>query len=112
MLVGGSQAVEGEPGLMAMLPRFNAPARVLLRYNDAEGLRQDALTSVSPLCGFVVPSALDGSLEFFSATGLALGRAAPGLRARHSVGGRPGPARLSRPQAQREHREHVPRAVR
>ncbi len=77
VLVGGSQAVEGEPGLMAMLPRFNAPARVLLRYNDAEGLRQDALTSVSPLCGFVVPSALDGSLEFFSATGLALGRLRP-----------------------------------
>ena len=77
VLVGGSQAVDGEPGLMAMLPRFNAPARVMLRYNDAGGLHQDASTSVSPLCGFVVPSALDGSLEFFSGTGLALGRLRP-----------------------------------
>jgi len=77
VLVGGSQAVDGEPGLMVMLPRFNAPARVMLRYNDAGGLHQDASTSVSPLCGFVVPSALDGSLEFFSAAGLALGRLRP-----------------------------------
>jgi hypothetical protein len=77
VLVGSSQAVDGEPGMVAMLPRFNAPARVMLRYNDAGGLHQDASTSVSPLCGFVVPSALDGSLEFFSAAGLALGRLRP-----------------------------------
>ena len=75
--VGAAEAIDGQPGLIAMVPRFNAPARVMLRYADANGDQQDASTAISPLCGFVLPSALDGSLEFFGADGSALGRLRP-----------------------------------
>jgi hypothetical protein len=74
VLVGTSQAVEGAPGLVALVPRFNARARVLMRYTSADGSLRDADTAVSPLCGFVLPSPIDGSLEFFDANGTALGR--------------------------------------
>jgi hypothetical protein len=75
--VGAAEAIDGKPGLIAMLPRFNAPARVMLRYADSDGEQKDANTAISPVCGFVVPSALDGSLEFFGADGSALGRLRP-----------------------------------
>lgn len=75
--VGASEAIDGEPGLMALVPRFNAPARVMLRYSDASGAHADASTAISPLCGFVVPSLLDGSLEFFDDSGAGLGRLRP-----------------------------------
>jgi Protein of unknown function (DUF3892) len=75
--VGAAEAVDGAPGVMVLVPRFNAPARVMLRYTDAGGNRHDATTAISPLCGFVVPSPLDGSLEFFDADGNALGRLRP-----------------------------------
>ena len=75
--MGTAEAIDGQPGLIAMVPRFNAPARVMLRYADSDGEQKDASTAVSPLCGFVLPSALDGSLEFFGADGSALGRLRP-----------------------------------
>jgi hypothetical protein len=67
----------GNPGLVALKPRFTAPARVLLRYAAADGAERDADTGVSPLCGFVAPSPLDGTLEFFDAEGARLGRLRP-----------------------------------
>jgi hypothetical protein len=77
VIVGGSEVVPAEPGVIAMVPRFNLPAQVLLRYEKYDGSHQEADTSTSPLCGFVLPSPLDGSLEFFDANGLALGRLRP-----------------------------------
>jgi hypothetical protein len=75
--VGAGEAIPEHPGVVALVPRLNAKARVLLRYTDADGAAKDASTAVSPLCGFVLPSALDGSLEFFAADGTALGRIRP-----------------------------------
>jgi hypothetical protein len=74
LVVGAGEAVAGAPGLVALVPRFNAKARVLLRYSAADGSAKDADTAISPLCGFVLPSPIDGSLEFFDAGGKALGR--------------------------------------
>lgn len=74
VLVGASEAVAEHPGLIALVPRLNAKARVLLRFTDAAGSTTDASTAISPLCGFVLPSPIDGSLEFFDADGVALGR--------------------------------------
>lgn len=74
LVVGAGEVVDGEPGLVGLVPRFNARARVLLRYGAADGTAREADTATSPLCGFVLPSAIDGSLEFFDANGLALGR--------------------------------------
>jgi Protein of unknown function (DUF3892) len=75
--IGAAEVVDGQPGVMVMVPRFNAPARVMLRYTNAGGDRQDASTSISPVCGFIVPSPIDGSIEFFGADGAALGRLRP-----------------------------------
>jgi hypothetical protein len=74
VVVGVSEAVEGMPGLIALVPRLNVKARALMRYLAADGSNADADTAVSPLCGFVLPSPIDGSLEFFDASGIALGR--------------------------------------
>jgi hypothetical protein len=67
----------GNPDVVALKPRFTAPARVLLRYAAATGDQVDADAGVSPLCGFVVPSPLDGTLEFFDENGTRLGRLRP-----------------------------------
>jgi hypothetical protein len=75
--IGAAEAIDGDPGVMLLVPRFNAPARVMLRYVSADGSRRDADTAISPVCGFVLPSPIDGSLEFFGADGAALGRLRP-----------------------------------
>ena len=75
--IGAQETVDGAPGLMALVPRFNAPAQLLLRWVSAAGNHDDANTAISPLCGFFTPSPLDGSVEFFDAAGTALGRLRP-----------------------------------
>jgi hypothetical protein len=75
--IGSQELVDGAPGVMELVPRFNAPARVMLRWVSATGDHADASTAISPLCGFFVPSPLDGSVEFFDAAGNALGRLRP-----------------------------------
>jgi hypothetical protein len=74
---GLRMAVEGESDLFCLTPRFTARSRVLLRYAAATGARVDADPGVSPACGYLVPSPLDGTLEFFNADGVALGRLRP-----------------------------------
>jgi hypothetical protein len=74
VVVGVSEAVDGAPGRIAFVPRLNVKARALMRFIAADGSNRDADTAVSPLCGFVLPSPIDGSLEFFDASGIALGR--------------------------------------
>ena len=75
--------VSGVPGLVALTPRFAAPARVLLRFVDTIPGPQPppdlAQTdeSVRPVCGYLLPDHLDGALEVFDATGAALGQLLP-----------------------------------
>jgi hypothetical protein len=66
-----------QPGRLGLPPRFTAPARVLLRYTDATGVQVDADAGRSPVCGYLVPSPVDGTLEFFSADATGLGRLRP-----------------------------------
>jgi Protein of unknown function (DUF3892) len=74
---GDTLAVPGQPDLASLRPRFTAPARALFRFADASGAHVDAGGGVSPVCGYVVPSPLDGTLEFFDADGTGYGRLRP-----------------------------------
>jgi hypothetical protein len=72
--------VTGRPELLALPPRFTAPARLWLRWMDAGGgfeearLASDVASGVSPVCGYVMPDHLDRALEFFDAEGHAVGQ--------------------------------------
>ncbi|HTJ28908.1 MAG TPA: hypothetical protein VL346_00310, partial [Acidobacteriaceae bacterium] len=67
--------MDGKPNLQMLPPRFTSPSRLWLRFSDASGASNtdgtavQANTSVSPICGFVLPNHLDGALEFFDASG-------------------------------------------
>ncbi|GAA2710431.1 DUF3892 domain-containing protein [Micromonospora olivasterospora] len=74
---GATLKVPGQPDLAALRPRFTAPARALLRFADATGALRDASAGVSPVCGYLVPSPTDRTLEFFDAAGTAYGRLRP-----------------------------------
>jgi hypothetical protein len=75
--------VSTRPELLALPPRFTAPARVWLRYMDGDGspneacLATDVTPAVSPLCGFIMPQHLDRALEFFGVDGSNLGTLRP-----------------------------------
>jgi hypothetical protein len=75
--LGASLAVPGEPEMVALRPRFTAPAQALLRFADAGGQALEAGAGVSPVCGYVVASPLDGTLELFDADGAGYGRLRP-----------------------------------
>ncbi|MFG2099750.1 DUF3892 domain-containing protein [Micromonospora echinaurantiaca] len=74
---GATLAVPGHPDLAALRPRFTAPARVLLRFADATGALRDADAGISPVCGYLVPSLVDRTLEFFDDKGSGYGRLRP-----------------------------------
>ncbi len=67
--------IAGHPELLALPPRFTSPARILLRYMDAAGskneasLATDVAPGYSPVCGYLMPNHLDAALEFFGADG-------------------------------------------
>lgn len=71
---GEAIAVETAPSLLALPPRFTAPARLLLRFTDAGGGEQEAGSTTSPVCGYLQPNHLEGSLELFDASGAELGK--------------------------------------
>ncbi|HLL00121.1 MAG TPA: kelch repeat-containing protein [Myxococcaceae bacterium] len=77
LAIGAGLAVPTHAGLAALPPRFTAPARVLLRYAAATGELFDAGPGYSPVCGYVVPSPLDGTLGFFDPEGSPRGRLRP-----------------------------------
>lgn len=77
LIFGNSLTVRNQPDLAALRPRFTAPARALLRFVDGKGGQVEAGSGVSPVCGYVVPSLLDGTLEFFDADGNGLGQLRP-----------------------------------
>jgi hypothetical protein len=71
--------VSTRPELLALPPRFTAPARVRLRFTDSAGgpneagLATDVSPAISPVCGYLMPQHLDRALEFFGADGGNLG---------------------------------------
>jgi hypothetical protein len=75
LLLSETVSVPGSPGAAALAPRFTAPSRLWFRWVDAESGSPD--TPINPACGFVMPDHLDGSLEFFDATGAGLGMVRP-----------------------------------
>jgi hypothetical protein len=74
LVVGSSLAVAGQPDIAALRPRFTAPARAMFRFVDPSGGQVEAGPGLSPVCGYVLPSLLDGTLEFFDAEGNGLGQ--------------------------------------
>ena len=70
------------PDLVAAPPRFTAPGRVLLRFVDADPSApavalEETGEAVRPVCGYLLPDHLDGTLEFFDADGVAVGQVEP-----------------------------------
>ncbi len=74
--------VPDRPDLVAAPPRFTAPGRVLLRFVDADPSApavalEETGEDVRPVCGYLLPDHLDGTLEFFDADGAAVGQVEP-----------------------------------
>jgi hypothetical protein len=74
--------VPGRPDLIAAPPRFTAPGRLLLRFVDADPaapppVLEETGESARPVCGYVLPDHLDGTLEFFDRDGAAVGSVEP-----------------------------------
>ncbi|HEY4940106.1 MAG TPA: hypothetical protein VII56_01655 [Rhizomicrobium sp.] len=73
-----AQPSAAQPDAIGLPPRFTAPTRISFRYmsaasasTDPPGMEADHQTS--PVCAFVMPNHLDGSLEFFNANGSSAG---------------------------------------
>ena len=77
LLISLPLEVSGQPSLAGLPPRFSAPTRAWFRYISAtqDGVEADYQTS--PLCGFLMPNHLEGSLEFFNADGSGAGSLIP-----------------------------------
>jgi hypothetical protein len=77
LLRSSAVAVPDRADLVALQPRFTAPARLTLRWQDAAdgsgGADADG-NGANPVCGFLLPDHLDGALEFFDAAGESLGQ--------------------------------------
>ncbi len=74
---GTTLAVPGATDIAALRPRFTAPASALLRFADGAGALRDADAGTSPVCGYVVPSLVDATVEIFDAAGTGYGRLRP-----------------------------------
>ncbi len=67
--------LDNHPNLQLLSPRFTSPSRLWMRFSDASGANDpdgtatQANSTVSPICGFLLPNHLDGALEFFDANG-------------------------------------------
>lgn len=76
-LVSDTLNVPNQPGLLAQPPRFSAPTRAWFRYMSAGQPEVEADYQTSPVCGFLMPNHLDGSLEFFNPDGSGAGSLQP-----------------------------------
>jgi hypothetical protein len=72
--VGTGIDVPGAPGVLALPPRFTAPAKLTFRFRNAVRPAADADGENSPVCGWLMPDHLDGALEFFDPDGSAVGQ--------------------------------------
>ena len=75
--IGPGLAAPGQADLAALRPRFTAAARVLMRFVDPIDGLLDVEPGATPVCGYLVPSLSDGTLEFFDDTGKGWGRLRP-----------------------------------
>jgi hypothetical protein len=66
---------EGRPGWVRLPPRLAQPARLALRWLDAESdlAEMNAVPATSPVCGWLLANHLDGSVAVHAADGRALG---------------------------------------
>jgi hypothetical protein len=75
--------IPGHPELLGLPPRFTSPARILLRYMDSAGSKNEASLATdvspgySPVCGYLMPNHLEAALEFFEADGSNVGIVRP-----------------------------------
>jgi hypothetical protein len=80
LLVSAATSVPA-PSVMGLAPRFTAPARATFRWMDGAWPGGTPLAEAdyqtSPLCGFLLPNHLEGSLEFFNADGSSAGSLVP-----------------------------------
>jgi len=76
-LVSQALSVPGQPGVLSLPPRFTAPTRAWFRFMSADTPGQEANYQTSPVCAFLQPNHLDGSLEFFNADGSPAGSLQP-----------------------------------
>lgn len=76
-LVADPTSIPDEAGVLAQAPRYTAPARAWFRYMSADQPGLEADFQTSPVCGFLMPNHLDGSLEFFNADGSGAGSLQP-----------------------------------
>lgn len=81
IMKAGPLAIDARPDLVALPPRFTDRTRLWLRFTDkAAGPQAPGdlkAVDVTPLCGFVMPNHLDGSLDFYGADGQTLGKVRP-----------------------------------
>jgi hypothetical protein len=77
VLVAESLGVAEAPGIAALPPRFTAATRLTLRFVDAGDDTREADATTSPVCGFLMPNHLDGSLELFDPAGTTAGTLQP-----------------------------------
>ena len=76
-LVSQTLSVPAQPGVLGLPPRFTAPTRAWFRFMSADTPGQEADYQTSPVCAFLLPNHLDGSLEFFNADGSPAGSLQP-----------------------------------
>jgi hypothetical protein len=76
-LVSQALSIPGQPGVLGLPPRFTAPTRAWFRFMSADTPGQEADYQTSPVCAFLLPNHLDGSLEFFNADGSPVGLLQP-----------------------------------
>jgi len=81
-----TMTIPGQAGLAALPPRLAQPARLNFRWLAAEALpgaadddepEMNAHPAASPICGWMLPNNLDGSLAFYDQDGQALGYLIP-----------------------------------
>jgi len=79
--VGRSESLEvtSRPEWLALPPRLTSPARLWLRFIDAEGGADEARDKtdvdeeITPVCGYLMPNHLDDALLFYAPDGRDLG---------------------------------------
>ncbi|MEO8880070.1 MAG: hypothetical protein ABI446_06690, partial [Gemmatimonadaceae bacterium] len=69
ILVSGPLSAAGDASVAALPPRFTAVTRATLRFMSASEDTKEADATTTPVCGFLMPNHLDGSLELFDAAG-------------------------------------------
>lgn len=71
--------VPANPYLVALAPRIAQPARLNFRWLSASAGAQEMNDhpATSPICGWIVPNTLDGTLMIYDAAGQALGSISP-----------------------------------